>query len=51
MFKQDMDTNRIKDLNKPLINKSISVLKDYNTKQALFQECRGSLISANIKLF
>lgn len=46
-----MDTNRIKDLNKFFINKFISVLKDYNIKQVLFQECRGSLILVNIKLF
>lgn len=36
MYKQDTDINRIKNQNRPLINKSISVLRDYHTKQALF---------------
>lgn len=36
MDKQDTDINRIKNLNRLLINKSVSVLRDYHTKQALF---------------
>lgn len=37
MYKQDPNINRIKNLNRPLINKSVSVFKDYYTKQVLFQ--------------
>lgn len=36
MCKPNTDMNRIKNLNRPLINKSVSIFKDYYVKQDLF---------------